>query len=359
MELWDLYDENRIPLGRTHPRGEPLPEGTYHLAVIVVILNSHGEVLLTRRAKEKAACPGYWENTGGAARSGETPLQAIQRELREETGLVAKPEEFTLLLREDRRTDCHFDIFALTRDVKIEDIQFQPEETDAARWMPLKDWEAVAGTGQTLCPASGEDYKQELYRRIGQYLQGQRHFPQNATPELWDLYDKDRQLLGRTIQRGQPMQEGEYHLGVTVAVFNTKGEILSTRRAPGKSFAGQWELPAGGVQAGESPVSAACRELWEETGISAAADELTLLLWQVRPHLHAAFYGLTKEVPLEQIVLQPRETDGARWVPFDIWIQEQEQTGMDSPEWHRQFIQPLYVPLREYKDGKRFFETHT
>ena len=21
MELWDLYDENRVPLGRTHPRG--------------------------------------------------------------------------------------------------------------------------------------------------------------------------------------------------------------------------------------------------------------------------------------------------------------------------------------------------
>ena len=40
MELWDLYDENRIPLGRTHPRGTPLPEGTYHLAVIVVILNT-------------------------------------------------------------------------------------------------------------------------------------------------------------------------------------------------------------------------------------------------------------------------------------------------------------------------------
>ena len=33
MELWDLYDENRIPLGRTHPRGGPVPEGTYHLAV--------------------------------------------------------------------------------------------------------------------------------------------------------------------------------------------------------------------------------------------------------------------------------------------------------------------------------------
>lgn len=176
MELWDLYDENRRPLGRTHPRGVPLPEGTYHLAVIVVILNSRGEVLLTRRAKVKAACPGWWENTGGTVKAGETPLQAICRELREETGLVAAPEEFTLLLREDCRMDCHFDIFALTRDVPIEEIRFQEEETDAARWESRKEWEAIAGTEGTLCPAWREEYKQELYRRLEEYLQGRRQF---------------------------------------------------------------------------------------------------------------------------------------------------------------------------------------
>ena len=65
--------------------------------------------------------------------AGETPLQAIVRELREETGLLADPEEFTLLLQEDCRMDCHFDIFALTRDVAVEDIRFQPEETPAGR----------------------------------------------------------------------------------------------------------------------------------------------------------------------------------------------------------------------------------
>ena len=358
MELWDLYDKDRHPLGVTHPRGEPVPAGAYHLAVIVVIVNAKGELLLTRRAQAKAACPGWWENTGGAALAGETSLQAIQRELREETGLLAQPEEFTLLFQENCRGDCHFDVFALTRDVTMEEIRFQPEETDAARWTPLKEWEQVAGTKGTLCPV-GPRFRQELYRRLEEYLQGRRDFSPKppAVPELWDLYDKDRQALGRTVQRGQPLQDGEYHLGVTVAVFNAKGEILSTRRAPEKTFPGQWELPAGSVQAGEIPASAACRELWEETGIPAAPEELTLLLWQVRPHLHAAFYGLSKEVPLEKIVLQPKETDAARWVPFDAWIQEQEQTGKDSPEWHRQFIEPLYRPLRDYKDGKRFFET--
>ena len=60
MELWDLYDKDRRPLGRTHQRGLPVPPGAYHLAVIVVILNPKGEVLLTRRAPEKDACPGCW-----------------------------------------------------------------------------------------------------------------------------------------------------------------------------------------------------------------------------------------------------------------------------------------------------------
>ncbi|MGI6255074.1 MAG: NUDIX hydrolase [Acutalibacter sp.] len=538
MELWDLYDKDRHPLGITHPRGEPVPAGAYHLAVIVVIVNAKGEILLTRRAPEKAACPGWWENTGGSALAGETSLQAIARELREETGLSASAEEFTLLFQENCRGDCHFDIFALTREVMLEEIHFQPQETDAARWVPLTQWEQVAGTGGTLCPV-GPRFRQELYRRIGQYLEGRRDFSQkpaapelwdlygpdrnllgrthprgtplpegtrhlavavavfnsqgqilltrrspekekhpgcweitggcakagedsltaacrelgeetgiqvqpqeltllwtdclstafldiyaverdmpldqvvfqpgetdaaqwmdfsrwkrlagrgeylmpswhrregdslfsrmeafrrgkskltlqNTPPERWDLYDKDRRPLGRTIPRGRPLQKGEYHLGVTVAVFNAKGEILSTRRAPEKTFPGQWEIPAGGVQAGESAVSAACRELREETGITAAPEELTLLLWQVRPHLHAAFYGLTRDVPLEEIILQPGETDGARWVPFDTWILEQEEAGKASPEWHRQFIQPLYKPLRDYKDGKRFFET--
>ena len=114
MELWDLYDKDRRPLGRTHQRGLPVPPGAYHLAVIVVILNPKGEVLLTRRAPEKDACPGWWENTGGSVLAGETSLEAITRELREETGLAARPEEFTLLLREDCRTDAHFDIYALT-----------------------------------------------------------------------------------------------------------------------------------------------------------------------------------------------------------------------------------------------------
>ena len=54
-------------------------------------------------------------------------------------------------------------------------------------------------------------------------------------PELWDLYDIDRQPLSRTIQRGEALPEGTYHLAAGIAVFNTKGDILLTQRAQVKS----------------------------------------------------------------------------------------------------------------------------
>ena len=54
-------------------------------------------------------------------------------------------------------------------------------------------------------------------------------------PELWDLYDIDRRPLNRTIQRGETLPEGTYHLAVGIAVFNIKGDILLTQRAQEKS----------------------------------------------------------------------------------------------------------------------------
>ena len=87
-------------------------------------------------------------------------------------------------------------------------------------------------------------------------------------PELWDLYDIDRRPLNRTIQRGEALPEGTYHLAVGIAVFNTKGDILLTQRAQVKSrYPGCWEIPGGCAQAGETSLEAACRELREETGL--------------------------------------------------------------------------------------------
>lgn len=47
MELWDAYDENfRRVEGRTLVRGEPVPEGLFHLVCDVLVRHTDGTYLL-------------------------------------------------------------------------------------------------------------------------------------------------------------------------------------------------------------------------------------------------------------------------------------------------------------------------
>lgn len=135
--------------------------------------------------------------------------------------------------------------------------------------------------------------------------------------ELNDVYDKDRNLTGRTRRRGSKWAPGEYGLVVCVWVHDGKGKLLMTRRAPQKSFPHTWENPGGAAKAGETSLQAIRRELFEETGIRAEEGEFELLSTTRDGHFFYDHYCLKAEVPLEQIVLLPGETDGVKWVSFD------------------------------------------
>ncbi len=135
--------------------------------------------------------------------------------------------------------------------------------------------------------------------------------------EFNDIYDKDRRLTGRLHRRGDRWRKGEYGLVVCVWVYDGKGNLLLTRRAPQKSFAGTWENSGGAAKAGETSRQAIARELFEETGIRAKESEFELLESSRDNAAFYDYYCLRREVPLAEIVLQPGETDDARWVSFD------------------------------------------
>ena len=52
--------------------------------------------------------------------------------------------------------------------------------------------------------------------------------------ELWDIYDKDRNKTGRTMKRGEPMKDGDYHLVVHICIFSSDGKMLIQQRQPFK-----------------------------------------------------------------------------------------------------------------------------
>ena len=134
--------------------------------------------------------------------------------------------------------------------------------------------------------------------------------------ELNDIYDEHRNRTGRVHQRGTPWQPGEYGLVVCVWVYDGRGHVLLTRRAPGKSFAGTWENSGGAVQAGETSLQAIVRELYEETGIQAQPEEFELLDTDCERNIFYDHYCLKKRVTLKDIRLLPGETDGVMWASF-------------------------------------------
>lgn len=138
MEIWDLYDKDRKLTGETAVRGEPLPEGRYHLVVHALFLNSKGETLLQRRAKEKDILPDIWSVIGGSAIAGEDSFTACVRETEEEMGFAPDVSRARLLMteRRDRPNRGFFrDVWLFHQDVPIESMTWQPGEVQDGMWM--------------------------------------------------------------------------------------------------------------------------------------------------------------------------------------------------------------------------------
>ncbi len=132
-----------------------------------------------------------------------------------------------------------------------------------------------------------------------------------------DVYDANRNPTGRRLRRGEAFSAGEYGLAVCVWVYDGRGNILLTQRAPQKSYPGTWENSGGAAQAGETSRRAIRRELFEETGISAGEEEFEFVGSTQSEQFFFDHYFLCRQTPVEQIILQPGETVDARWVTID------------------------------------------
>ena len=93
--------------------------------------------------------------------------------------------------------------------------------------------------------------------------------------ERWDIYDKNKQLTGRTMKRNDwTLKDDEYHLTVLGVIRRSDGKFLITKRVMTKAWApGWWEVSGGAAQAGEASYDAVLREVKEETGMTVTQAE--------------------------------------------------------------------------------------
>lgn len=145
MEYWDIYDRNKKPTGRLMKRNDwCLKEGEYHLSVLGVIRRADGKYLITKRAEDKAWAPGWWEVSGGAAIAGESSVEAVQREVLEETGLDVSQAPGGFLFSYHRENpeegDNYFvDVYRFELDFQEEDVKLQESETNGFKIATLEE----------------------------------------------------------------------------------------------------------------------------------------------------------------------------------------------------------------------------
>lgn len=135
--------------------------------------------------------------------------------------------------------------------------------------------------------------------------------------EDWDLYNEDKELLGKTIKRGEKLEEGEYHLVVGIWTVTPEGKILLTQRHPDKDFGLLWECSGGGVFAGESSIEGAVRELKEEIGVEVTEAGLQFMGSLRTKHYFVDSYLYVADIDLKMLNLQKEEVVDAKLVTLE------------------------------------------
>lgn len=161
-ELWELITGEKQKTGLYYDKESecPIPEGLYHRAVEVWVVNHNNEILLTQR---HPSCKEYgfkWECARGAVRAGENCEKGAVRELFEKTGIVADAEEL-LYLGETVYEDRFMESYLYYMDDPDFILHLQPNEAIEARYASL---EVMDDLEEEIVPKVWERYQK--YRGI-------------------------------------------------------------------------------------------------------------------------------------------------------------------------------------------------
>ncbi|MEE3496299.1 MAG: NUDIX domain-containing protein, partial [Butyrivibrio sp.] len=151
--------------------------------------------------------------------------------------------------------------------------------------------------------------------------------------ELFDIVDENGNPTGETVSRSEAHAKGIRHRTAHIWVIRDnegKKEVLLQKRALNKdSFPGKYDTSsAGHIQAGDEPLESALRELSEELGIEALAEQLHFVgtfFIGFEKEFHgkmfkdseiAFVYAYEENVDISKLVVQKEELESVEW--FDL-----------------------------------------
>lgn len=135
-----------MPSSETHSAPEPA------IGIGGIVFNSRNQVLLIKRDQPPAR--GFWSVPGGKQEAGESMVEACQREIIEETGLITEVKQIVAVV-ERRVENFHYVIIDFLAQLKGQQMALPVAQSDAceARWVDLAeiaDYPLVEGLAEII-----------------------------------------------------------------------------------------------------------------------------------------------------------------------------------------------------------------
>jgi len=145
--------------------------------------------------------------------------------------------------------------------------------------------------------------------------------------EYFDVLNENGNKTGEVKLRGEVHRDGDWHKAVRIWVINDDGELIMQKRSSKReSNPNMWiETTSGHIDAGDTSINAAVRELKEEIGLDVQEEELEYLFTVKESSIHNGnfidnefvdIYLLNKDVDISILVLQEEEVSGIRKIQY-------------------------------------------
>jgi len=293
-------------------------------------------LMLHRTAKENDINRDKWIGIGGHFEQGESPEECICREVREETGYTLISYQYRAIITfvSGKGVTEYMFLFTAT------DFEGEPVPCDEGEleWIDTDQvWEKNIWAGDKIFFRLLDDGEPFFSLKLVYNEKGSlAHAVLNGkNMELFDLLKEDGSISGEVQERRVVHREGSLHGTVHMWIVRDtedgRHDVLLQKRSIDKdSHPGCYDISsAGHMQAGDTPLAAAVREMYEELGLQVNPEDLNYI-GDHRGEFAETFYGkkfhdkelshvylYRQQVDIAALTLQKSEVESVCWMDIE------------------------------------------